>query len=114
MHITRNLTHPWLLGLKAALFVTVALISGAQVWLDAPSAGNAALLFVSGVACARAYYFLFYVLEHWVDASLRYNGLWPLLSQIHRQRVEHSRKYPSTASSGSSECRQQITPSFPK
>jgi hypothetical protein len=42
----------------------------------------AALLAILVWASCRSYYFLFYVLQHYVDPHLRYAGLLALLGQV--------------------------------
>ena len=68
----------WLAGMTATMLLLqsrslrVAVMIGVLVW-----------------SSCRFYYFLFYVLEHYVDPNLRYAGLLALLGQVSRNR--HSR-----------------------
>jgi hypothetical protein len=50
------------------------------------AASAAALLAVLVWSSCRFYYFLFYVLEKYLDPGLRYAGLWALAEAILRQR----------------------------
>ena len=72
----RDITHPRLLFLKGALFVLGGTLSSAVILLEAPSLKVAALLAVAVWCFARAYYFAFYVVEHYVDPAYRFAGLW--------------------------------------
>ena len=49
------------------------------------------LLMLLAWASARFYYFLFYVLEHYVDPGLKYAGILALLRQIRRGKGENDR-----------------------
>ena len=61
---------------KAVLFVGIAVLAGVMVWLEAPRWSVAVGLVLVGWGSARAYYFGFYVVEHWVDRRFRFAGLW--------------------------------------
>lgn len=60
---------------KGVLFLLMTLLAAGLVWLEAPSLYVAGLLVVLVWASARFYYFLFYVLERYVDPTLRYTGI---------------------------------------
>lgn len=70
-----DLTQPRWMYLKAALFVVGGFLSGALVWLEAPTLRVALLLALCIWCFARAYYFAFYVVQHYVDPSYRFAGL---------------------------------------
>ena len=71
----RDLTHPALLWLKAGLFVLLGLLASVLLWLQAPTLLTAGLITVSCWAFARAYYFCFHVVEHYLGARYRFAGL---------------------------------------
>lgn len=75
----REIRNPLLITLKAALFVAAGLLAAAGILLEHPQMRTAALLAVTVWCFARAYYFAFYVIEHYVDSEFRYSGLWSLL-----------------------------------
>jgi hypothetical protein len=77
-----DITSPALLKIKGALFVGLGLLSGALLLLPAFSWRALALLCVCVWAFSRAYYFCFYVLQHYVDPSFRYAGLWDALKYL--------------------------------
>ena len=73
----------WIVA-KGILFLAIALISATLVWLTLPTLQTALLLGLLAWSAARFYYFLFYVLESYVDPSLKYAGVVELLKQILR------------------------------
>lgn len=75
----RDITSRPLLYAKAILFVLLAAIAGALLLARELRWQDAALLGICIWAACRAYFFLFYVLEHYVDPRLRYRGLWSAL-----------------------------------
>ena len=70
-----DISNPRLLYLKGALFILCGAMAAGLVLADSPSLRTAALLGLSIWCFARAYYFAFYVIEHYVDGSYRYAGL---------------------------------------
>lgn len=71
----RPITNARLLFLKFALFVALGMIAAALILLRTPSLSSALLLGACVWAFARAYYFCFYVIEHYVDNSFRFSGV---------------------------------------
>jgi hypothetical protein len=72
--------------LKGALFLCILVGAAVLLFVERPAWRTAALLAVLVWASARFYYFLFYVLEKYVDPSLRYSGLLSLLGNLTRRR----------------------------
>ena len=70
-----DISSPRLLYLKGALFVLCGAMAAGLILADSPSLRTATLLGLSIWCFARAYYFAFYVIEHYVDGSYRYAGL---------------------------------------
>ncbi|MGP0068910.1 MAG: hypothetical protein ACLQGP_35580 [Isosphaeraceae bacterium] len=64
-----------LLYIKGALFLGLGILASAILLIEHPSVKTAALLAVAVWAFARAYYFAFYVIEHYVDDGYKYAGL---------------------------------------
>ena len=81
-----DITHPKLLWIKGMLFLVLALGASAILILETASLRVAALLFIAVWASCRAYYFAFYVIEHYIDPSYRFAGLTSVLQHILRQR----------------------------
>jgi hypothetical protein len=74
----------WIVA-KGVMFGGVATATAGLLLLGAPSLRNAALLAILIWSSCRFYYFLFYVLEKYVDASLRYAGLGALAVALWRR-----------------------------
>ena len=74
------------LYLKAALFLVVGGTACAIILVDHPSWKVAGLLALAGWAFARAYYFAFYVIEHYADPGFRYAGVLDLVRYLMGRR----------------------------
>ena len=84
----RNITNTKLLYAKAFLLVATGLLAALALFLEMPT-GKVAFLLAIAVWCfARAYYFAFYVIEHYVDPTYRFSGLWSFARYIWRKRKE--------------------------
>jgi len=75
-----------LIVLKGILFLGIVAGSALVIFLGQPTWRVAALLVALAWASARFYYFLFYVLERYVDPSLKYAGVVALLKEIVARR----------------------------
>lgn len=74
-----DLRSPKVLYLKGALFVVLGgMASGLLLW-EHPSVKTALLLALAVWGFSRAYYFAFYVIQHYIDDTFRYSGLWSFL-----------------------------------
>ena len=71
----KNLTDPRWIKLKGILFLLVGVLSAALILLDNPNLKAALLLAITIWCFCRAYYFAFYVIEHYVDPSFHFSGL---------------------------------------
>ena len=54
--------------------------------MEAPNLKVAALLALMVWAFCRAYYFAFYVIEHYVDSSFKFSGLWSFARYLLRKK----------------------------
>ena len=81
-----DITSPRLLYFKGALFFFCGLLASAAILLEHPDLKLAALLAVAVWCFARAYYFAFYVIQHYVDAEFRFAGLWSFAAYLLRRR----------------------------
>ena len=75
-----------LIVLKGLMFLAVAVGASTLLLIESPSIKVAVLLVILVWSACRFYYFLFYVLEHYVNPDLRYAGILALLGQIKRSR----------------------------
>jgi type IV secretory pathway TrbD component len=93
----RDITSPRVLYLKGALFVVTGVLASAAILVDHPSWKVAGFLGLAIWAFARAYYFAFYVIEHYVDPAQRYAGLGAFLRYLIRRRAESRGAPPDSA-----------------
>ena len=68
-----------LLYAKGGLLVVAGTLAAGAILLEHPSWKVALLLALAIWAFARAYYFAFYVIQHYVDSEYRYAGLFHFL-----------------------------------
>jgi hypothetical protein len=83
-----DITNPKLLYLKGLLFVLLAIVACVLILLEHPSLRTAALLAIAIWASARAYYFAFYVVEHYADPGYRFAGLGSFVRYLLRKGRE--------------------------
>lgn len=81
-----DLTRPSLLYLKAGLFVAAGGLSAGLLVADAPTVRTTALLAVCVWSFCRAYYFAFYVVQHYADPGYRFAGLADFAKYLLRRR----------------------------
>ena len=81
-----DITNPRLLYLKGFLFLVVGGLSATALLLETPTFTHALLLALTVWGFARAYYFAFYVVEHYVDDQYRFAGLWSFLRYVVSER----------------------------
>ena len=68
--------------------LTQRLIAAGVLILEDPRWRTAALLAIAVWSFCRAYYFAFYVIEHYVDPGYRFAGLWSFARYVMRGRGE--------------------------
>ena len=64
-----------LLYAKGVLFVLLGTLAAAAILIETPSLRVAVLLTIAIWSFCRAYYFAFYVVQHYVDPGYRFAGL---------------------------------------
>ncbi len=75
MRLTDDLTDPRAILAKGWLFLVLGVLAGAALVALAASWQVAGLLAITVWAFCRWYYFMFYVIEHYVDPSFKFAGL---------------------------------------
>jgi len=70
----RPLPPRWIL-VKGGLFFLLGLLAAGLLLLRSPQLQSALLLGITVWAACRFYYFMFYVIEHYVDGSFRFAGI---------------------------------------
>ena len=71
---------------KGALFVLGGIMAAGLILVEHPTVKVALLLFIAIWCFARAYYFVFYVIEHYVDPSYKFAGLWAFTRYVFGKR----------------------------
>jgi hypothetical protein len=71
----KNLTDPRWIKFKGILFLLVGLAASTLLLLEHPTIRVAVLLAILVWSFCRAYYFAFYVIEHYVDPGFHFSGL---------------------------------------
>ncbi|HEX7191584.1 MAG TPA: hypothetical protein VF381_08420 [Thermoanaerobaculia bacterium] len=82
----QEITSPRLLVTKAALFLFLGLGAAAILIDEVPHLATVVLLAIAIWAFARAYYFAFYVIEHYIDGSYRFAGIMSAVMFLARRR----------------------------
>jgi hypothetical protein len=81
-----DIQNPKILYFKAGLFIITGLLASAGILMAAPSIRVAALLAIAIWSFARAYYFAFYVIQHYADPGYRFAGLWSFFRYVTKRR----------------------------
>lgn len=78
-----------LIYLKGFLFLVGAILAAGLILLEHASWRTAGLLLLAMWCSARCYYFMFYVIEHYVDSQYRFAGVWSFLVYVVQHRSRH-------------------------
>jgi len=78
----RDLTNPKLIYFKGGLFLLIGVLSSFLLLARHWAWRDAFLLGMAVWGFCRAYYFAFYCIEHYVDASYRFAGLTSFLKYL--------------------------------
>lgn len=81
-----DLKDPRLIYLKGALFLVAGCLATAGILLEHASIRTALLLGIAIWSFCRLYYFMFYVIEKYVDPGYRFAGIGPFLVYLWRRR----------------------------
>lgn len=84
---SRDLQSKWWIVAKGVMFLGIAILSTALLLVDSPKARTFVFAGLLAWASARFYYFLFYVLEKYVDPRLKYAGVIALIQALLARRV---------------------------
>jgi hypothetical protein len=84
-----DITNVKLLWAKGVLFLLIGVVSSILLVLESPSLRIALLLVLAIWGFCRAYYFAFYVIEHYADPSYRFSGLISFIGYAWRRRSRH-------------------------
>lgn len=87
-----DLRDPRLMYLKGGLFVAIGTMASALLLIESPTAKTALLLGLAIWAFCRAYFFAFYVIEHYIDPGCRVAGLFDFFLYLLRRRPRDDAK----------------------
>lgn len=82
MRLNQNLRSAKWIYAKGVLFLLLALIAASLLLYRAPQWNVLVLLTICVWASCRAYYFAFYVIQHYVDTNYRFSGLMNFASYV--------------------------------
>jgi hypothetical protein len=82
----KDIKNRQLLWIKGVLFLGLGLSSALMLLAEVGSLKAALLLALCVWGFCRAYYFAFYVVEHYVDPGYRFSGLLSLASYVIRRK----------------------------
>ena len=82
----KDLTSAKWIKLKGAMFLLLGFAAAGLLWLESRTLKSALLLALTLWCFCRAYYFAFYVIEHYVDPSFKFSGLGSFLVHLSRRK----------------------------
>jgi hypothetical protein len=71
----RNINSPRWLYIKGGLFVFCGVFASVLLLIESPTLQTVLLLAIAIWSFCRAYYFAFYVVEHYIDPGYKFAGL---------------------------------------
>lgn len=80
-----DIRNPKLLYLKGALLLFLGILAAGMLLTDHPDWRTALLLAIAIWAFCRAYYFAFYVVQHYADPGFRFAGLFDFVRYLIRR-----------------------------
>jgi hypothetical protein len=86
MNLLGDLKSPALMYLKAVLFLVAGTLAAIGILLESPTLRTGVLLAIAVGSFCRLYYFMFYVIEKYVDPGYRFAGLGSLVVYLLRKR----------------------------
>ena len=82
----KDLTNVKAIYLKGILFLLGGLLSATIIIIEKPTLKVMFLLMVSIWCFARCYYFIFYVIQYYVDSDYKFSGLWSFVRYMLRNK----------------------------
>jgi hypothetical protein len=86
-----DLKNPKLMYLKGFLFLVILLWASAMLIARDPSGQTVLLVVLVAWASARLYYFMFYVIEKYIDREYKFAGIGSFLAYLIRERANRGR-----------------------
>lgn len=85
MKLSDDLKPRWI-SVKGALFLVTGILAVVGILVENPNARTLFLLSVAIWSFCRFYYFLFYVIEKYVDGEFRFAGFFGFLRYLWKRR----------------------------
>ena len=86
MNLGGDLKNPRWMYLKAILFLVAGIAASAGILLENPTLRTAFLLTIAVWSFCRLYYFMFYVVEKYIDPEYRFAGITSFLVYLLQKR----------------------------
>ena len=86
MKLGDDLKSAKLIYLKGFLFLVTGVLAAAGILLENPTLQTAFLLGIAIWSFCRLYYFMFYVIEKYVDPEYKFAGIYAFLVYLVRKR----------------------------
>ena len=83
----KDLKNPTVIWLKGALFLALGMAAAVLLLAEVTTLKVAVLLALTVWGFCRAYYFAFYVIEHYVDPGYRFSGLLSFARYVMRRKT---------------------------
>ena len=87
-----DITDKRLLYFKGGMFVGLGLLAVGLILFEHRDLRLAILLAIAIWSFCRAYYFAFYVIQHYIDPSYRFAGLGSFVAYLFRRRADKLRQ----------------------
>ena len=98
-----DLRDPRLMYLKAFLFLCSGILAVAGILVEHPTAQTALLLAIGIWSFCRLYYFMFYVIEKYIDSNYRFSGIASFLVYlVGKRKIKADSEVTDTSSMGRS------------
>jgi hypothetical protein len=81
----RDLSNIKVIYVKGILFLVIGVLCSILLLIEHPTIKTAVLLGLAVWSFARLYYFAFYVIEHYVDSSYKFSGIWSFVCYLCRR-----------------------------
>ena len=82
-----DIQNPKLLYIKGGLLLLLGMLAAGMLLAEHPDWRTAVLLATAIWAFCRAYYFAFYVVQHYADPGFRFAGLFAFVRYLIRRQV---------------------------
>jgi hypothetical protein len=89
----RDLKNPAMIYVKGGLFFLGGVLAALGLMAEQPTLKTAILVGALIWCAARCYYFMFYVIEHYVDDTYRFSGILAFLKYL----LTHKRHQPQSS-----------------